>query len=1009
MIIFTVGGPIAHTYEGQLDDFFGQSRYQTINISGNEDGDYEYFKSDFNWYKDGKRTRYDDEYMRMHSLEVARKVGIEGAALLKNEGAALPLSSGSKISLFGIGSRKYNYCANGSGHLTVSPVEDLKTTLEYDGLLVNKTLWDFYGENTASYGITKTMYDESGGVDPGNYSEYHVAEIPWTRVESNSSSFAEYGDAAIMIVSRDLGEGSDGNYYNAEHLNNDYLDLTIEEAEVIQNLCSLKNNGTFKKVILLLNTPNAMQFKSISQYNIDSIMYVGHGGNATNWQLADLLSGYTWPGDNYQETPSGKLVDTYLYDNKSGPSYANFGDFKWTSAGAIPSTTKWNHSDSYVVYQEGIYVGYRYYETRYEDAVLGRGGATSSVGATSGSGNWKYSDEVVYPFGHGLSYTTFSYSDYSVVKDEGGEYFEVSMKITNTGSRGGKEVLQVYVQKPYTQYDIDNKIEKSAIELVGFNKTNYLKPGESEIVSTKVYLKDLVSYDSYGAKTYLLEKGDYYIAVGTNAHNALNNILSAKGKTPSNTSNIMDEEGNSDFVYKFSQNSDADVNAFSVSKYTGNNITNQFDDVDINLYAGTADQHIVYLTRNNWQGTYPTSGVSLSCTNSRMVSDMQYSNTDPNNGSAIDDTGYSAVNYDVNNGLSLIDLMYDEEGNLISFNNPLWDSLLDQLSWREQCELVCRSVGFYAGATSISYGGANLKDGPVGIGVANPTYGTYMAFPNEQIQAGTFNLELEEEMGNAFGMEILHSGAQGVFGPGANMHRSPYSGRNWEYFSEDPYIASQFLNIECKGLTSRGAIVEAKHFALNDQERNRYGLAVFANEQTIREIYLRAFQTGIEEGNVNGMMSSFSRIGCTWAGRHAGLLTGVLRNEWGYQGFVETDAAVGMYMNTFGTRIDAVLAGQDNWMGGGYDNCFEGVKNNKRVQNAIRTSAKRILYSTVHSCAMNGIASGTRIIKVTPAWENVLDIGTIVTITLTSICASLAVLSFALPIILGKKGKKGGK
>lgn len=978
--VLGVGTEIARSYKTMLNDYLGIESYKVID---NEAGtaDTEYYKSDY--YK--SKGVYDDERMRDNSLAVTKQADIEGATLLWNNDNALPLAKTSKISLFGYSQKKYVLSGSGSGYVPGATTrKNIKDTLAEKGLQINNTLWKAYSSVTGAYG-------NSGTAPTLTYYEYLINEVPWgalnsTSVGDVSSSVTEYCDAAIMIMTRMGGENGDLFFDTNECLEKNYLNLSNEEVEILTKLQEFKSQGKINKIILLINSGNAINLKHIKGYDIDACLWVGYGGNSSFDAIADLLVG--------DATPSGHLPDTWAYDADSAPAAVNFGDFTFKQmASGLPVDHLYSQNRKYVVYQEGIYVGYRYYETRYEDVVLGGRNANGTAGMVMSKNNaWNYSDEVAYTFGYGESYTDFEYSNFAIAQK--GDDFEVSLTIKNVGNKySGKDAMQVYLQKPYTAYDIAKGVEKASVELAGFAKTKNLAPGESQNLKVLVKGEEFKSYDALGEKTYILEKGDYYLAVGHDSHDALNNILAKKGKT---TADGMDYNGNANFVAKITVGAD-DFIKYSKSNTTGYTITNQFDDANINLYEGTEGQEITYLSRNNWQSTYPTP-VSLSCVSDKMMYDMQYGHN-PVANPEDEMPKYNTVGK--YGKLTLAMLMGKE------YDDPMWDELLNQLTWEETNYLCSQGATTLAGAESVAAPSGATKDGPCGISIVNPTTGDMMAFPCEPILAATFNEELIEDVGDAFGMEILHAGANSVYGVGANTHRTQYSGRNWEYYSEDGYLAGRMCSSESKGLVNRGIMLFTKHYALNDQEWNRCGGTVWANEQSIREIYLKAYEASIVEGNCNGLMTTLSRIGCTWGGAHRGMLTEVLRKEWGFVGVVITDAAVGPHMYEAVAKAKAIIAGNDLWLAGGSKTAWDGYKTNAVVCQALRESAHRILYTRLNSAAMNGVSTTAQIIELTPWWDWTLSIATEWLGRLALVSTMFAVASFVLPVLY-KKFNVGG-
>lgn len=617
-----VGQPIVQENEGNINYAFGIDPYVKV-TDEDPNKDTEYFKSKY--YKEDGKT-YDDKAMRKGSFDLTRELSGEGAVLLWNNNDALPLKENSKLSLFGVSTqaKNYRYTGTGSGQVSVTTTDfdDLKTTFESEGKYqVNPTLWKSY-ENKQ---YRKILGDPFG--NDKHYREFQVNEKPWADVNTAAgNSFQTYGDAAIFIITRDGGEDADtwfdtSKNTNDKNIDNNYLDLTKNEVDTIEALMSLKEQKVFNNIVLVLNTGTPLNMKTISKYKIDACLWAGMGGNASFYAMYDVLSG--------KVNPSGRLPHTYVYDNDSAPAVANTGAFEYVTSGAgIPAdnfeSNSYNHQ--YIVYQEGIYVGYRYYETRYEDTVLGKGNATANVGVFNGNGSWQYQKEVKFPFGYGLSYTDFDFdSTYKKVSHG----YEVKVGVTNTGTVAGKTPIQVYLQKPYTQYDIENNIEKASIELVAYDKTDIIEPGQRQEYTLFIDEYEFKSYDSYNKKTYILEKGNYYISVGENAHDALNNVLAKKqeeGVTMDARAIVGVDgnvtTGNKQLVQKVVIEED-DFIKYSVSP-NGYPVTNQFDDADLNLYKGTKDQPIKYLSRNNWLETYPTEHFKLEARHRDFVADLQY-------------------------------------------------------------------------------------------------------------------------------------------------------------------------------------------------------------------------------------------------------------------------------------------------------------------------------------------------------------------------------------------------
>ena len=562
LIIVMVASNILTDYTKVINTALGLKGYRIQTIDNGESEDLEYFTS--NYVKKDENGNiiyttdengythqvYDDVALREAAIAKAMEVQREGTTILWNsDNNGLPLSEGAKVSLFSQSTVSWGYSGGGSG--AASAGSNMRAALTNAGLEVNRTLWDFYKNSGYSRVGMMTMN-----------------EVPWSAyTDSVKDSFVQYGDAAIIVFTRLTREGSIGGasadvtQTGADTPTGDYLDLSLEEEEMVDRVIDAKKAGIFDKVIVLLNTPVGIFMDSLVARadDIDCCMWVGQTGTYGLDEIGNILVG--------KSIPSGHLADTFLYDTRSAPSYANTIASMYTNAKDVGLTSV-DRQGVYLAYAEGIYIGYKYYETRYEDSVLGRGNASSSTGAVNSKDGWIYSEEVAFPFGHGASYTTFKYSNYEVVENEDGDYV-VTLTVKNTGTAKGSDAVQIYVQKPYTEYDVLWGIEQAAVNLAGYAKTPMLEPGESCQVEIIVRNDAFKTYDSYNKQTYIREKGDYYITAAEDAHQAINNILAAKGYTPTNTNGVMDSEGTADFVTKISFAED-DFTTFSVSEKTGN-------------------------------------------------------------------------------------------------------------------------------------------------------------------------------------------------------------------------------------------------------------------------------------------------------------------------------------------------------------------------------------------------------------------------------------------------------
>ena len=903
-IIFTALSVVAQTFDNTLAALMGGRFWDVVN----EDPNANYFTSDY----DSHEARLDA------GAQICYQVEAEGAALLMNNGA-LPLEVGSKVSTLSSSSVNIVYGGTGSGNVDASKADNLKVALEKSGFEVNPVLWDFYlSEEGAKY---SRAYGE--GESAALLGSFNIGEAPWAVYsEDILNSFAQYGDAVIITLSRIGGEGADAK--------ETYLELDQNEKDMLAGAAQLKADGKIEKIIVLINTSNALQvdFLKENEYSVDACLWIGGVGAYGTNAVTDILAG--------KVNPSGSLVDTYCYDNFSSPAMKNaipvtYGGYDGKN---IP-----DYAETYLIYQEGIYVGYKYYETRYEDFVMGTGNA----------GTYAYSDDVAFPFGHGLSYTTFAYSDMTVTYNAETDAFDVSVTVTNTGDVAGKETVQIYAQSPYTQYDVDNGVEKASVALCGFGKTQVLVPGASETVSVSVAKRELAAFDTYGAGTYILDAGDYYLTVATDAHNAVNNVLAAKGFTVESTDGRMDLDGDAALTFKYVQEA-FDDKTYATS-LNGTEITNQLSLADPNLYEGTEGQNVTWLSRNDWEGTYPSDEQIVLQLTELLIKDLQrtrYNSAD-----------YEAVEMPVlgaQNGIKLYDMIG------LDYNDPKWEQLLDQLTYDEMVAMIGDSFHWRMPAESVQAPGSRDENGPQGLTVA--LFGSSLgvettAFTSEDVMAATFNSELMYEVGKLIGNDCLAADVSCLYGPGANMHRIPYGGRNFEYYSEDGFLSGQICAAEVKGIQEKGVDVVIKHFALNDSEQDRIGLGVWLNEQAAREIYLKAYQAAFETGNANGVMTAYTRWGAVWSGGVKGLMTNIMRGEWGNNGMSITDNVITPMV----TGADGVLAGTTTYdaMLPNIVNELPGYENDPVIVTAMREACHHNLYALANSSAMNGIGPDTSI------------------------------------------------
>lgn len=888
--LIVAANAILPNYTQVINSYLGVEQGWDNSGVNTEGLDLEYSKADH-------KSRED---LAAYEKELDKQIAAEGIVLLENDDASLPLAEGTTLSFVSGNSRSLG---TGSAGILASTmgvegetVDAVTPAMEAAGLKVNQTLVEFYASGEGSEYVMGP-----GSVSYGDDEDFSINECPLSVMREAGVLDSLQGTTPVFVMKRVAGEGRDmprsmyNHASNAEDQARTYLEPDSTELEILQYL-----NDNFDNTVLLITSNNALDLDWLAQFpNIKSVLYAPSLGTYGIDSLASVLAG--------DVNPSGRTKDTFAADPLSAPAAQNFGDYQYLDESG--ELTKYN----YVSYEEGIYVGYRYYETRYEDVVLGQGNA----------GDFDYAAEVCYPFGYGLSYTTFEWSDFETAWD-GGEC-TATVTVTNTGGVAGKDVVELYAQSPYTDYDRANGVEKAAVTLVGFAKTQLLEPGASQTVEVTFDESQLASYDYQGAKTWILDAGTYYVTAAGNSHEAVNNVLAAKGAAV---------EGNVAMTATYvPDNAEVDTTTYATDTLTGEEVTNRLDDA-----AGD----LTYLTRSDWTGTFPThdgeptSQVStwgneingddgVSYTYGKAASaDLiaQLDSTDSGNPDAQAWDG--DLVYGAENGLTLIQMRG------LDYDDPAWDDLLDQLTPEDYDVLITQagygtdyiaSVEKPAGTDADSTSGWSWG----GIG---------MTFCNPAMVAQTWNVELAYELGICIGDESLYGGATGWYAPAMNINRTAFSGRAGEYFSEDGFLSGALASQEVKGAAEKGVYTLIKHFAFNDQENHRgdrtgqYSMATWLNEQSAREIYLRPFEMCMKVGDVEvnyvretgdgtygnatttmaacqGLMTAFNRIGATWVGGDYDLITGIVRTEWGFDGWIITDNAdTGVFMNA-GQMIEA--------------------------------------------------------------------------------------------------------
>lgn len=864
-----------------------------------------------------------------NSRQVAIATQAAGTVLLENKGA-LPLAAHERrVSVFGAGSVNLVYGGTGSGEGSRAARTDLYAALRAEGFSVNPVLKRFLEEKRrAGYcrGAGTDMNGRHRGIPGTRRYGYSINEVEWAQYpQTVRDSCRAYADAALVVISRSGGEGQDlpttmekFHEGNRRH----YLELTVEEEELIREVTS----GGFGKVIVLLNTLNTFSCGFLKDSGIDAALWIGGPGQHGMTAVAKLLTGAL--------NPEGRLPDTYAADLRSVPAMQNYGDNRFVEDGRITTA-------AYVAYAEGIYVGYRYYETR----ALDEGAA------------W-YAAQVIYPFGYGLSYTKFDWS--AAALTETSEGFELSVTVTNTGRRPGRDVVQLYLTKPYTAYDRMHGVEKSAVELVGFAKTPSLVPGKSETVRIPIARASLASYDAYGAKTYWAEAGCYTFHLSQNAHTPVFSL-----------------------VYTLAQDEWFDTSG------TGYAITNRFE---TGQYTSRPSD-LRLLSRADWTGSWPavygdggSAGRATKTLTAKKKAALLSKNHLGENHDLMDFV-YDSETGRINTvrigrpvtssraGLHFADL-FDENGRARSYDDPLWQRVVECMSVDELYYLVSAGGGRSPAIPSIQKRQSNTLDGPMGLHAGT-------LFPCCPIQAATWAVDIGTEVGAAVAEEALWNEIRGWYAPALNTHRTPFGGRNYEYYSEDGILAGKYAAAVVQRARKGGLFVHIKHFALNDQDTNRgdrgnfcnadpyNGLCTYADEQAIRELYLKPFQLAVTEGGANGVMTSYNRIGDTWSGGHHGLLTHVLRREWGMQGNVLTDYA-GTFGYTYMDMEQGLRAGNTQWLFMGDAFPTKDYRSNAAVY-YLQKAAKDILYAEASSSRVNNqrTASGANVAvhQTLPLWK----------------------------------------
>lgn len=990
-------------FRTDIDKFLGTK--STKLVTEDTDGvDLYTFKSDYTSTTD-----------LLHGIQdVGERMSEEGSVLLKNNGA-LPLTKDEtqKITLLGFSS----YYPVQGGDMGSSFVEntgtdadtvDMVQAFKAKGFGLNQTVADMYEALQPTF---KSEVQSWGGTieynhitAPSTTGVFSSKEPSQAALDGQNAAWKDsMNDNNVMIVTIARSASENGTYQPGtagvdptQNLNQtDPLGLSDDERDLIQAAVDAKaSNGG--KVIVLLNNASAMEVQEIQDNaGVDAILQVGLPGGYGFYGVADILSG--------DVNPSGHLTDTYAVKNANSPAAQNFGDLQWTNANPDISM------NDAIVEAENIYIGYKYYETRYFDTVMGQGNAASTVGSSTGSA-WNYDDEVTYPFGYGLSYTTFTQTLDDLHVDLENETVTAKVTVTNTGSVAGKDVVQLYVSLPYTDYDKEHGVEKAAVQLLDYGKTAELAPGASETVTITADMQNMASWDSTadnaaGTKgCYILDAGDYYFTIGNGAHEAVQNVLAAEGQ---------DVGGDADKAKSWNLGSQ-DTTTFATTK-NGTAVENQLADMDVNYWLpGTA----TYLTRADWEGTFPKTYKDLTATDEMIdILDNDIyeinANGDP-----------STVTFGADNGLTLADLK-----GVSDINDERWDMLMDEITL-EECMI---RTGFGGTSTkvieSIMSPEAIQNDGPNGFNSyplgqyantdastgdpcvvdANDPNLTYKmgTMVNETVIAQTFNKDLAADYGRVIGNYSLWANTAIFWGIGTNLHRLPYNARNHEYYSEDAVLTAGQGTAYAAAAMEYGVIIAPKHLAFNDTEINRTGISVFMTEQQARENELRGTQGVVENAHVLGVMTAYNRVGITQDNAHTGLMKNILRNEWGFQGLISEDFiqnanyvvlkeavlnGVTMSCNTGDNTMAAVSEKYPYWTA-------EAVSQDTTMMTALKQAMKYQNYALANSNAMDGMTSSTRLVSVRTWYDNAL-------VAVQVVFAALTVLAAAMYVLNDRKSKK---
>ena len=963
--LLLAGRQLAEVNAGLINDVLGLSTQKVSTIDSAE--------VEGSAYKDANGSLSNKGWKKMiaDSYNFCEEAVEQGSALLKNSVVdgkpTLPLQkSERKVTLLGRGSKNL-FMRSGAGGAAPNSnlVVKLDKAFENNGFEINRAVFDAYSTLTLS-----------NMTSPGT----NVEKFSETKQDAVT---AEYGDAAIITFVRIGTENTDPS--------KGQLDLKADEKSLLQFAKSKKDDGTFKKIIVLINSPLPMSMDWVDnpEYGVDALLYAGVPGYYGAGGIPHILAGEKphllydenleklvpqkdAQGNVVMETvnPSGHLVDTFAASASSSAAYQNFGN------------------NSVVVYKEGVYVGYKYYETRYEDAVLNQGNASGTKGVyNSANGNWNYADEMGYPFGFGLSYGEFEQKITDLKYNKDDDTITATVEVENKGDLNGKASIQLYAQQPYTQYDKDNGLGRPSIALMGYKKLDVpAKSKRSDTVTFDRYF--LATYDYKVQKSYILEGGDYYFAVGNGAHEALNNIISVKDAGAS----LVDHLGNaytgkSAAVKKLSITEDNET--YKTSHYSDKIVTNQFDDADYNYMANKNNKAtIVYLDRQNWEETWPTATTSSPASNNDLNMSQYYKkDADAPKYTDGDGTEYNVVYKDKDgndskivftemNKVPLEGKVEDKESRFYGQEGAeVWDSFIKQMNLDDLAISVSDNRGILD-VKKVQKKGNSVAEGPEGL-LSKYQYGDKRwatGFPTGPTYTGTWDHAMQAKFGEFYGEDALFCGVASVNAPGANINRTPYGSRASEYMSEDGIMNYNTAANIVGAARKKGLIMNIKHCFLNNQETGRQRVQTYCNEQAIREIYLRPFEGALTKGHGLGIMTSYNRIGARYAATHEPLMMNVMRGEWKYQGLIIDDALTGSNTDQYSNGPAMLHCGTDLF-------CLDGNRgsqlkqyitqnNDGNLLKDMQRANKYVMYAISRSW-MGGVGAGE--VGKAPWWKVTVD------------------------------------